>query len=142
MNHTVRRRETAFSLVLREKAWEPYETAPHELSIRRNRGFERFIHTVHRRDKTGFVRFSLRDFLRAVAKTGQRGIASNRTVGFLIFENRTEPHRWIFYFQNLNEPHRRIYHRTEPHRRITISENRTEPHRKISAFLKPRRTGP
>ena len=72
---------------------------------------------------------------RTIVKSGQWGSAPNRTVGFVICENRTEPHRtvlWDFQFfntapnrklefpilQNRTEPHRRIYHSPEPHRRI------------------------
>ena len=61
--------------------------------------------------------------------------APHRTVGFMMLENRTEPHRRIYHS---TEPYRRIFavFKTAPHRTVglTISENRTEPHRSIHEF--------
>ena len=80
----------------RERAREPYETAVlYGLSIRR---------TVE--NKTVLYGFPYGEWSRTVEKTVQRGTAPNRTVryitaapnrtvGFTISENRTEPHRRI-----------------------------------------------
>ena len=100
--------------LLREKAAEPYETAVvYGLSIvrctvekprfpwssekkRENSTKPRFVHTVQRREKAVLHAFF---YVRGVEphrrKKHSTGTAPNRTVGFLICENRTEPHRRI-----------------------------------------------
>ena len=109
----------------------------------RNRRFVRFIHTVHRGEKTVLHGLPCGEWSRTLEKNVERGTAPNRTVGFTISENRTEPYRRIPDFLK-NAPNRSVGYITAPNRAVgfRIFQNRTEPHRRISYFSKPHRTVP
>ena len=58
--------------------------------IARNRGFVRFIHTVHRREIAALYVFSYRGWSRTVGKNVLRGAAPKDWIS-----NRTQPHRIV-----------------------------------------------
>ena len=162
------RRETAVSLLPREK--DPVEKTMKNSSF----VLCRFFRKMHRGEKSFWYGLPYGDSNRTATKAVQRGTAPNRIVGcitapnrtvvgftiikfmtcletapnrtviFLISENRTEPLRGIFDLNNRTEPHRRIYYSTQPQRRIfylqclKAAPNRTG---RFPFLVKPHQTG-